>query len=54
MMFIKHKENFKMEDIPPSLFDAMGKFVEQGFKSGAVVDTAGQIQDVSSALLINH
>jgi hypothetical protein len=41
MMFIKHQENFKMEDVPQSLMDAMGQFVEQGFKNGSVVDTAG-------------
>jgi hypothetical protein len=27
MMFIKHTENYKMEDVPQSLFDAMGEFV---------------------------
>jgi hypothetical protein len=41
MMFIKHQENFTMEDIPQSLLDAMGQFVEQGFKNGSIVDTAG-------------
>ena len=41
MMFIKHAENFTMEDIPPGLFGAMGKFVEEGMRSGAVIDTAG-------------
>ena len=41
MMFIKHGENYKMEDVPQSLFTAMGQMVEQGFKSGYLVDTAG-------------
>jgi len=41
MMFIKHREGYRMEDIPQSLFTAMGEFVEQGLKSGAVKDTAG-------------
>ncbi|MBN1239690.1 MAG: hypothetical protein JXB36_14395 [Gammaproteobacteria bacterium] len=41
MMFIKHAENFTMEDVPQSLFEAMGKFVEEGMKSGALIDTAG-------------
>ena len=27
MMFIKHTEDYKMEDVPQSLFDAMGEFV---------------------------
>jgi hypothetical protein len=41
MMFIKHSENFKFEEIPQSLFGAMGQLVEEGFKSGQLVDTAG-------------
>jgi hypothetical protein len=41
MMFIKHQENYKMEDVPQSLFGAMGEFVQESFKSGLLVDTAG-------------
>src|SRR5215831_21007837 len=41
MMFIKHKENYKMEDVPQSLFAAMGEFVQEAMKSGAMIDTAG-------------
>ena len=41
MMFIKHHENYKMEDVPQSLFGAMGEFVQESFKSGLLVDTAG-------------
>src|SRR4030095_640988 len=41
MMFIKHQENFKMDDVPQSFMNAMGQFVEQGFKNGSLVDTAG-------------
>ena len=41
MMFIKHKEDFRMEDVPQSLFQAMGEFVEESTKSGMLVDTAG-------------
>ena len=41
MMFIKHTENFRFEDVPQSLFTAMGQLVEEGFKSGYLVDTAG-------------
>lgn len=41
MMFIKHKEDYKMEDVPQSLFGAMGEFVQEGFKNGSLVDTAG-------------
>jgi hypothetical protein len=41
MMFIKHTENFKMEDVPQALFDGMGKFVEESMKNGSIIDTAG-------------
>src|SRR5215472_12281874 len=41
MMFIKHTENFKMEDVPQALFGAMGKFVEESMKNGSIIDTAG-------------
>ena len=41
MMFIKHKENFKMEDVPQALFAAMGEFVEESIKNGSIIDTAG-------------
>jgi hypothetical protein len=41
MMFIKHTENYRMEDVPQSLFDAMGEFVGEAMKSGSVIDTAG-------------
>jgi hypothetical protein len=41
MMFIKHSEHYKFEEIPQSLFGAMGQLVEAGFKSGQLVDTAG-------------
>lgn len=41
MMFIKHGEGYNIETVPPSLFTAMGAFVEEGFKSGALIDTAG-------------
>jgi hypothetical protein len=41
MMFIKHTENYKMEDVPQSLFGAMGEFVGEAMKSGVMVDTNG-------------
>ena|SRR5690242_14130143 len=41
MMFIKHKEDFKMEEVPQALFDAMGEFVGETMKNGTIVDTAG-------------
>jgi hypothetical protein len=41
MMFIKHTENYRFEEVPQALFDAMGTFVEESMKSGAILDTAG-------------
>jgi hypothetical protein len=41
MMFIKHPENFRFEDVPKGLLDAMGEFVGSSMKSGAIIDTAG-------------
>jgi len=40
-MFIKHSERYRSEPIPQALNDAMGKFVEQGFKSGVLKDAGG-------------
>jgi hypothetical protein len=41
MMFIKHTEDYRMEDVPQSLFAAMGEFVGDAMKNGSIVDTAG-------------
>lgn len=39
LMFVKHPET---GEVPPqSLMDAMGKLVEQAFKSGEMIDTGG-------------
>ena len=41
MMFIRHTEDYRMEEVPQSLFGAMGEFVGEAMKSGAIIDTAG-------------
>jgi hypothetical protein len=41
MMFIKHTEDYRNVTVPPSLYEAMGGFVEQGRKDGTFVDGAG-------------
>ncbi|MGE5175114.1 MAG: YciI family protein [Hyphomicrobiales bacterium] len=41
MMFIRHDESFRSHEIPKGLLDAMGAFVEKGFESGWLKDTAG-------------
>jgi hypothetical protein len=41
MMFIRHKEDFTMADVPQALFGAMGQFVGEAMKNGSIIDTAG-------------
>jgi hypothetical protein len=41
MMFIKHTEDYRHEEVPQALFAAMGEFVGGAMKSGAIVDAAG-------------
>jgi hypothetical protein len=41
MMFIKHTEDYRMGEVPQSLFDAMGEFVGESMKNGSIIDTAG-------------
>jgi hypothetical protein len=41
MMFIKHSEDVRSKSIPQALLNAMGEFVQEGFKSGVLKDTAG-------------
>ncbi len=41
LTFIRHSESYRQSGPPPALMDAMGKFVQQSFKDGTVVDTGG-------------
>jgi hypothetical protein len=41
MMFIKHTEDYKNADVPASLYEEMGKFIEEATKSGNFVAGAG-------------
>ena len=41
LMMIKHKEAAPGTPIPQGLMDAMGEFVQKGFNSGILKDTAG-------------
>jgi hypothetical protein len=41
LMLIKHAENFKREDVPAQLFEAMGAFVTASLESGLILETAG-------------
>jgi hypothetical protein len=41
MMFIKHTEDYRQADVPASLFEDMGKFIEETTKSGNFVSGGG-------------
>jgi hypothetical protein len=41
MMLIKHTEDYRMETVPQSLFEAMGEFVGEAMKNASIIDTAG-------------
>ena len=51
MMFIKHTEDYRTQEVPASLFKAMDEFVGASLKSGALVDTAG-LQPTSAGVKI--
>jgi hypothetical protein len=41
MMFIKHTEDYRNDDVPPGLYEDMGKFIEETSKSGNFISGAG-------------
>ena len=41
LSFIRSSESYRETSPPAALMEAMGKFVEQGFKQGTLVDTGG-------------
>ncbi|HEY7476298.1 MAG TPA: YciI family protein [Vicinamibacterales bacterium] len=41
MMFIKHTEDYRNADVPASLYEEMGKFIEETTKRGNFVSGAG-------------
>jgi hypothetical protein len=41
LTFIKSSETYRREPPPAALMEAMGKFVQESFASGKVVDTGG-------------
>ena len=41
MMFIKHSEDYRQQEVPQSLYAAMGEFVGQATKDGVMIDGAG-------------
>ena len=51
MMFIKHTEDYRTQEVPATLFKAMDEFVGANMKSGVLVDTAG-LQPTSAGVKI--
>ena len=41
MMFIKHAEDYRNAEVPASLYEEMGKFIEEATKNGNFVSGAG-------------
>jgi hypothetical protein len=41
MMFIKHTEDYRNAEVPASLYEDMGKFIEEATKNGNFVSGAG-------------
>ena len=41
MMFIKHTEDYRNADVPASLYEEMGKFIEETTKSGNFISGGG-------------
>ena len=41
MMFVKHTDDYRNADVPASLYEEMGKFVEEATKNGNFVSGAG-------------
>src|SRR5262245_48920406 len=51
MMFIKHTEDYRNAEVPASLFEEMGQFIEEATKSGHFVGGAG-LQPTSAGLRV--
>jgi len=41
MMFVKHTEDYRREEVPQSLFGAMEELVGEAMRNGSLIDTAG-------------
>ena len=53
LMLINHSEAQRAQPIPPALMEAMGTFVQQGFRSGVLKDTAG-LKSTAEAMKIRQ
>lgn len=51
LSFIRHPESYRAAPPPAGFMEAMGKYVEQSFKDGTVVDTGGLLPSKDGALV---
>jgi hypothetical protein len=51
MMFIKHPGDYRNSDVPASLYEAMGKFIDEAARAGTFVGGAG-LQPSSTGMRI--
>src|SRR5687768_5949093 len=51
LTFIRHSESYRQATPPPSLMEAMGKFIEQSKTNGTLVDTGGLLPSKDGFLI---
>jgi len=51
MMFIKHTEDYRNTEVPASLYEEMGQFIEEATKNGNFVGGAG-LQPTSTGMRV--
>src|SRR5215469_6493962 len=49
LTFIRHSEAYRESGPPQALMEAMGRFVQQSFKDGTLVDTGGLLPSKDGA-----
>jgi hypothetical protein len=49
LTFIRHPESYREAGPPAALMEAMGRYVEQSFKNGTLVDTGGLLPSKEGA-----
>jgi hypothetical protein len=51
LMLLKANEKYREQGPPPGLYEAMGKFVQDSFQSGQIVDTGGLLPSSAATRL---
>jgi hypothetical protein len=49
LCFVRHSEKYREGPMPPGFMEVMGKYVEQSFKKGTLVDTGGLLPSKDGA-----